>query len=186
MGIKEKFGGPGNVVAIGAATGMEEVVIANYLRIGIGEELERESGFAGEVARDFRGIDADRYGNDAGGLEFGKLLLDASQLEGAERSPVAAIENQENGFRGGGTERWREESVERDCGAVGVGEVEVGGNLAELRGLRGGRDSAEGIEEEYCAGADEQRDQGYARSENFCADGARLSEKTFYAQGKKK
>ncbi len=78
MGIEQKFSGPGDIVAIGAGSGVEEVVIANYLGIGIGEELERESGFAGEVAGDFRRIDADRYGNDAGGLEFGKLLLDAS------------------------------------------------------------------------------------------------------------
>jgi hypothetical protein len=103
MGIEQKFSGPRDVVAVWTAPGVEYVVLANYRGIGIGEDLKRESGLAGEVARDFRRIDADRYGNDAGGLEFGKLLLDASQLEGAVGSPVAAIENQENGFRGGGT-----------------------------------------------------------------------------------
>jgi hypothetical protein len=106
IGIEQKFSGPRNVVAVGTASGVEQVVIADHLGIGIGEDWERESAFAGEVARDFRRVDADRYGNDAGGLEFWKLLLDASQLEGAEGSPVAAVENQENGLRSGGTGRW--------------------------------------------------------------------------------
>jgi hypothetical protein len=106
IGIEQKFGGPGDVVAVWTAAGVEEVVIANYFRVGIGEDLEGEAGFARKVAGDIRSIDADRYGNDARGLEFGKLLLDASQLEGAEGSPVAAVENQENGLRSGGTGRW--------------------------------------------------------------------------------
>jgi len=158
MGIKEKFGGPGNVVAIGAATGMEEVVIANYLRIGIGEELERESGFAGEVARDFRGIDADRYGNDAGGLEFGKLLLDASQLEGAERSPVAAIENQQDGFRCLGLGASGEQVIERYRLPQRIRKGEVRNFLPDLRRICGTGELARGDEAQHREGGRKQPD----------------------------
>jgi hypothetical protein len=95
------------------------VVIADHLGIGIGEDWERESAFAGEVARDFRRVDADRYGNDAGGLELVKLLLDASQLEGAEGSPVAAIENEQH------SPVLFEEIRERHRFAGGIGQRKV-------------------------------------------------------------
>lgn len=77
-GIEEKFRGAGDVVAVGAAAGVKEIVIANRVRFGIGKQRKREAGFLREVAGDIGRIDADGDGKNSRGFEFGKLLLNAS------------------------------------------------------------------------------------------------------------
>ena len=47
----------------------------------------------------FRRVNADRHRTYTRDLKFTELLLNASQLEVAERSPVAAIKDQQRRFR---------------------------------------------------------------------------------------
>jgi hypothetical protein len=50
---------------------MQQVILANHCRVGIGEDGEGVPGFVGEITRDFRRIDADGYWAYARRLELG-------------------------------------------------------------------------------------------------------------------
>ncbi len=96
--IHEKFGWARDVLAVGPAADVKEVVVANHFTVWIGEDRKGVTGFGCEIARDVRRINADGYGPDASAFEVGKEFLDASQLEVAVGSPIAAIENEEHGL----------------------------------------------------------------------------------------
>jgi hypothetical protein len=76
VGSDEEFSGTGDVAAVDALSGVNEVVTADGFEVGIGEDGEREAGFACEVARDIRGVDADGNGIDSGGANLGELCFD--------------------------------------------------------------------------------------------------------------
>ena len=77
----------------GAGGFVQQVVAADCFGLGIAEECERVALFFTQIFGDFGGVYADGYGAHALRCELWKTLLNASQLEVAERSPVAAVEN---------------------------------------------------------------------------------------------
>ena len=62
----------------GASPSVQEMVAADHCGIRIGKQGECVSGFARQVAGDFRGIHADGHRPHAGMLEFSQVLLYAS------------------------------------------------------------------------------------------------------------
>ena len=72
---------------------MEQVIPADYVGLGIGEEEEAIALLLAEFGGFLRGVNADSHGAHAGIMEFLKVLLNASQLEVAIWSPVSSIEN---------------------------------------------------------------------------------------------
>ena len=92
----------GDVVPFGPATRVQQVVAADDLGAGVGEYREGVTGLAGQIARNLRRVHADCHRADAGSAEFGETFLDSSQLEVAEGSPIAAIENEQHGLGGAG------------------------------------------------------------------------------------
>ena len=92
--IDEEFRRAGDVVSIRTCRGVQQVVTADDLEIGIREERKCVAGLAAQVRGDLGRVNADGDGTNSESLEILKLFLDASQLEEAERSPVASVENQ--------------------------------------------------------------------------------------------
>ena len=78
---------------------VQKVVAADYFSIGIRQDREREAAALLKTPRDVRRIDTDRDRPDTSCLEFTTVLLNTSQLEVAERSPIATIEDQQHRFR---------------------------------------------------------------------------------------
>jgi hypothetical protein len=81
------------------ATDVQEVVAADHISIGIRQDRKREAAALLEALRNVRRIDADRDRPDTLCSEFIDVLLNTSQLEVAERSPIATIEDQQHRFR---------------------------------------------------------------------------------------
>jgi len=75
---------------------MNQIVTANGLEVGIRQKCERVTGFLTEVARLLRTINADGNRTNPGFVKFAQPLLNAPQLGVAERSPIAAIENEQH------------------------------------------------------------------------------------------
>ena len=97
-GIHQELCRPGDIASVRAAAHVQQVIAANHLGLGIGEKWEGISGLAAQVAGNLRRVNADGDGPDAGVVELTKILLYASQLEVTVRSPVAAVEDQQNTF----------------------------------------------------------------------------------------
>lgn len=76
--VHQKFGGPGNIMTSGTAADVQQVIAANRFRVGIGEKREGIPGFAAEIFRLLRTIDADGYRTDSRILELCQVLLYAS------------------------------------------------------------------------------------------------------------
>jgi hypothetical protein len=76
--IDQEFGGAGDVGAVRAAAGVEQMILPDHFGLGVGEDGECVAGSAGQIARDVRRVHADGYGADAGGLEFGEIFFDPS------------------------------------------------------------------------------------------------------------
>jgi len=75
------------------AADVQQVIAADHFRIGIGQERKREASALLKAFRNIRRVYADRYRLDALCRKFIDVLLNASQLEVAKGSPVAAIED---------------------------------------------------------------------------------------------
>lgn len=80
-----------------ATARVEHTVAADYLGAGIRKEWESVPPLAAEVPGLLGRIDADRGDLDAAGAKFREALLKTPQLGVAQRSPVAAIEDQQDG-----------------------------------------------------------------------------------------
>ena len=72
----EELGGAGDVVSVFARAFVQDAVALNRLGVRIGEEGEGVVRFSNEVARLFRGVDADRDGRDAERLQRGEIFFD--------------------------------------------------------------------------------------------------------------
>jgi hypothetical protein len=94
--VHQKLGGTRDVVLARAGLIVQQVITANHSGIRIRKDGERVSRLAGEIARDLWRVNADGYRENPGCLEIGQTLFDASQLEVTERSPIAAVENQQH------------------------------------------------------------------------------------------
>jgi hypothetical protein len=67
-----------DVVTVGTASGMQQVVAADHDRVGIGEDGERVARFVAEVLRDRRRIHADRDRTNSCRFEFRQSFFYAS------------------------------------------------------------------------------------------------------------
>jgi hypothetical protein len=76
--IDEEFGRAGDVAAVRTAAGVQQMILPDYLGLGVAEDGECVAGFAGQIARDVRRVHADGDGADARGLEFGEIFFDPS------------------------------------------------------------------------------------------------------------
>lgn len=116
--------------------GVSQAVGVDGLAAGIGEEREGDLAFAvrgdllGEAAAVFRLVDAE--GVDVEGLAVLAEAAEFGQLPSAERSPVAAVEDEDHGAL---PARGRE----RDLLIARVLEGEVGGHVAHRDRLGAGR-----------------------------------------------
>ena len=96
--IDQEFRRAGDICSIRTSAWMQKFVTPNYLSLWVRKKWKRVASFAAEIFRDFGSIDTDGDGQDALRFEFRQRLFDTSQLEVAVRSPVAAVENQQNSF----------------------------------------------------------------------------------------
>jgi hypothetical protein len=97
-GVKEELGWARDVVSAFAGSGVDQIVSANNIQVGVGENVELESGFFGQLTRLFGRVNADCDDTNTGLLQFLQVSLDSPQLGEAERSPVSAIENDYEAF----------------------------------------------------------------------------------------
>ena len=110
-GIDEKFGGAGDVGAVFAAVGMNEIPAADDVVFGVGENREGVASGLAEMLGLLRGVHANGDDSNPASVEVWQMFLEAPQLGVAEGSPVAAIEDQDDGSSFGGG---------RACGGLGV------------------------------------------------------------------
>jgi hypothetical protein len=74
--VDEELGGAGDVVAASGAVLVEDTVASDRLSLRIGEQREGVAGFAGQIARLLRRVNADRNRLNTGGAEIGETLFD--------------------------------------------------------------------------------------------------------------
>jgi len=77
-GIHQEFCRSRNVASFRPAAFMQQVVAANGFSRGIRQDRKRVSGFASQVARNFRRVHADRDRANAGGFKLFQVFLNAS------------------------------------------------------------------------------------------------------------
>lgn len=77
---------------------MQEIVTPDCFGLGIREKGVGKTSLATKFAAYLRRIDADRHHADAVLFKFAQVFLDSPQLGDAERSPIAAVKNQQHTF----------------------------------------------------------------------------------------
>ena len=97
--IDEEFRRTGDVLPIGTTSRMQKTIATYRLSLRIGEKCKGKSSFASQIGGDGRRVDADRHRHDALRLKLRQPILNASQLEDAEGSPVSAIKDQQHSLR---------------------------------------------------------------------------------------
>ena len=75
---------------------MQDSVAANHFGVGIGKKEERVSPVAAQLAGFRRRIDADRDDSHAARPELPKMFLETPQLGVTKRSPIAAVEDEQD------------------------------------------------------------------------------------------
>ena len=78
---------------------MQQIVEADHHCIRVGQEGIGIAAPAAELATDLRGIDTDGDELHTAGIEIFSAFLNTPQLGVARRSPVAAVENQDDTIR---------------------------------------------------------------------------------------
>jgi hypothetical protein len=144
-GVDEEFGGAGNVGAVFATVGVDQVPAADDVVLGVGKNGEGVAGRLPEMLGLLRRIHTNGDYANLARVEIGQALLETPQLGVAERSPVAAIEDQHDGggFAGGGArrairdERGLQEMRKRYVFALRIGQREIRCKLADLRSAVG-------------------------------------------------
>src|SRR5439155_7544142 len=94
--VHKEFGWAGDVLAVLSAPGVQHTVLTNDIRLRIRKEFEGIALSLAELSRRIGGINADRGDGNAPLAKFAQVLLKTPQLAGAEDSPIAAIEDQED------------------------------------------------------------------------------------------
>jgi hypothetical protein len=94
--IHKKFSGPRDVLAILASFCMQQAIAANDLRFRIGKQRVVKSAGLNELVRHFNRIDADGGDFYAELMKSIQIPLYSPQLGDAERSPLSAVENQQD------------------------------------------------------------------------------------------
>ena len=97
--VEQKLRWPGNVRASRAGLRVEQIIAADHLCIRVGQEGIGVAVPAAELATELRGIDTDGDKLHTAGIEIFPAFLNTPQLGVAQRSPVAAVENQDDTVR---------------------------------------------------------------------------------------
>ena len=160
--VDQKFGGAGNIRAVDASMGVDKVPAPNDVVFGVGENRESIASRLAQMLGLLRSVYANGNDTNLTRVEIGKVLFETPQLGVAERSPIAAVEDEDDGgglAEGGacgGLEACREgrlkEIRKRDGGAGRIGQGEIWNKLANLgRAVGGGkvfRQNEDSIEKE--------------------------------------
>jgi hypothetical protein len=77
-GIYQKLCRAGDVAAFRPAAFVQQVIAADGFSLRIRQDWEGISGLAGQVARDFRRVNANGHGTHTGGFKLLQVFLDAS------------------------------------------------------------------------------------------------------------
>ena len=96
-GVDQKFGGARDIGAVDAGVRMDEVPPADDVVFGVGENRESVASGLAEVLGLFRGVHANGDDTNLARVEIGKVLFETPQLGVAEGSPIAAIEDKDDG-----------------------------------------------------------------------------------------
>jgi len=70
--VDQELSGTRDVVAIGSRCGVQQVITADDVQIGIGKKDEREARLAAEIGRDLRWVNTDSDWANTARLEFRK------------------------------------------------------------------------------------------------------------------
>lgn len=115
VSVNQDVRGDGDVAAFRAHAFVDQPVFLNDLAIGITKDAKRQLVPLNDLPGLLRGIDGDRQQMSALSLEFRIDLSETSELRLAGRSPVAAIEDQQDRAVGQRvTERYRRARVIRE------------------------------------------------------------------------
>jgi hypothetical protein len=141
--IDQKLGGARDIGALNARMRMHEVPAANDFVFGVRENRESIASRLAEMLGHLRSVDANGDDTNLARVEIGKALFETPQLGVAEGSPIAAVEDQDDGsgFGGGsacgrldaGGKGGLQQIRKRDGVAGRIGESEVWSKLANLR-----------------------------------------------------
>ena len=119
--IDEEFSGTDDVSALGSRALVQKTVTLDCFRLRVRKKRIGEAQLLAVRTRGLWRISADRDHADTTCIEIGKALLETPQLGVAERSPVTAIENQQDAVglsTRGAVWRGREDLCERHRLAV--------------------------------------------------------------------
>lgn len=108
-----------------ARTFVQEIVSTDRLGVRVGENGKRDVGFPEVLARNIRGVNADRDGTYSDGFDLGQILLNAPQLGVAEGSPVTPIKNEQDALRRPAVDRCRKQLRQSDGISVAVGQPKL-------------------------------------------------------------
>jgi hypothetical protein len=131
VGIEEKFSRSCNIRSFWSCPGMQHIVSANDLRVGIGKQRKCVPKLLRVPLVDIRWIDADRDDTNAARVEFRKPMLETPQLGVTQWSPETAIKNQCNGLRR--SRRSAEQIAEADRFSILIKQEKIGCFLPNMR-----------------------------------------------------
>jgi hypothetical protein len=94
--VDQKFGGAGNIGAVDASVGVDKVPAPNDVVFGVGENRESIASRLAEMLGLLRSVYANGNDTNLTRVEIGKVLFETPQLGVAERSPVAAVEDEDD------------------------------------------------------------------------------------------
>jgi hypothetical protein len=97
LGVDDEISGPRHSLELAGGCGVQHVIGANGLRIGIGEQREIDFAAVGEKLQDFGAVIANGRELEPLLLESGFGCLQLDQLPFAVGSPVGGTEKEENG-----------------------------------------------------------------------------------------
>jgi hypothetical protein len=80
-------------------TRVQQIVTSNHFSFLIGKKRKSVTRLLHQVARLFRSVDTDRHRTNTRLIETRQTLFNTPQLGVAQRSPVTAVEDQQNTFR---------------------------------------------------------------------------------------
>jgi len=129
-GVHQELGGAGDILVVHAGARMEHAETADYLGFGIGEEGKGVAAAVAKLLGILARINADGDHLDAARMKILQAFFKPPQLGVAERSPVAAVEDEHRGAI------LLENAGERHRLAGGVSQREIGRLLAGMQ--RGG------------------------------------------------
>lgn len=97
--VDEKLRRPGDSLSPGTRARVEKIVGPDRYRLRIGKKRVRVSLLRAMLSAGFWRVHADRREANAARLKLLQQILKTPQLGVAERSPIAAIEDEQNGAR---------------------------------------------------------------------------------------